>query len=111
MRLAMRAFFIFNFPFFTKNLFCKNKMSLLKWKDLNLALMWIAKKGYLEFFEKYKNILSIESNQDEVFWFHHKLKFLRDLEGELFPVTWHPDRFWDWCLDEDEKREIKQRWY
>ena len=22
------------------------------------------------------------------------------------PVAWHPDRQWDWCMSEDEKKEI-----
>ena len=22
------------------------------------------------------------------------------------PVAWHPDRWWDWCMSENEKKEI-----
>ena len=22
------------------------------------------------------------------------------------PVAWHPDKWWDWCISEDEKKEI-----
>ena len=22
------------------------------------------------------------------------------------PVAWHPDRWWDWCISEDEKKDI-----
>ena len=22
------------------------------------------------------------------------------------PVAWHSDRWWDWCMSEDEKKEI-----
>ena len=22
------------------------------------------------------------------------------------PVAWHPKRWWDWCLPEDEKKDI-----
>ena len=29
---------------------------------------------------------------------------------ELMPVAWHPDRWWDWCIPEDEKKEILRRW-
>ena len=21
------------------------------------------------------------------------------------PVVWHPDRWWDWCMSENEKKE------
>ena len=31
-----------------------------------------------------------------------KLKFER-IEEELIQKTWHPKRFQDWCLNEDEK--------
>ena len=23
------------------------------------------------------------------------------------PITWHPSRWWDWCMSEDEKIEIE----
>ena len=23
---------------------------------------------------------------------------------ELLPTAWHPSRYWDWCMSEDEKR-------
>jgi hypothetical protein len=32
------------------------------------------------------------------------------LAQELAMVAWHPDRFYDWCLDEEEKKEMAARW-
>ena len=26
------------------------------------------------------------------------------IKDELMPITWHPSRWWDWCISEDEKR-------
>ena len=26
------------------------------------------------------------------------------IEEELMPIFWHPSRWWDWCIPEDEKR-------
>ena len=23
------------------------------------------------------------------------------IKEELIPITWHPDRYWDWCVPED----------
>ena len=23
------------------------------------------------------------------------------------PIAWHPKRWWNWCLSEDEKKEIE----
>ena len=35
---------------------------------------------------------------------HKELKI--ELSEELMPVVWHPNRWWDWCISEDEKKEI-----
>ena len=36
-----------------------------------------------------------------------KLKaFKKELNEELMPVPWHPNRWCDWCVSEDEKKEI-----
>jgi hypothetical protein len=37
-------------------------------------------------------------------WRHYHLK------KELAPIAWHPDRYWDWCMSEDEKNEISKLW-
>ena len=29
---------------------------------------------------------------------------------ELMPVAWHPSRYWDWCISEDEKKETEELW-
>ena len=30
----------------------------------------------------------------------------KGLSKELIPVAWHPNRWKDWCMSEDEKKEI-----
>ena len=30
----------------------------------------------------------------------------KDMIKELMPVAWHPTRWWDWFMPEDEEREI-----
>ena len=30
----------------------------------------------------------------------------KELSEKLIPVAWHPNRWWDWCMSEDEKKEI-----
>jgi len=32
------------------------------------------------------------------------------IKYELMQVAWHPDYFFDWCLDVEEQKEIKSRW-
>ena len=30
------------------------------------------------------------------------------IKEELMPVAWHPDRWWDWCVPEDEKKRLEK---
>ena len=30
----------------------------------------------------------------------------KEFSEELMPVAWLPNRWWDWCMSEDEKKEI-----
>ena len=30
------------------------------------------------------------------------------IKKELMPIAWRPSRWWDWCVPEDEKREIEK---
>ena len=30
------------------------------------------------------------------------------IKEELMPVAWHPDRWWNWCVPEDEKQELEK---
>ena len=32
------------------------------------------------------------------------------IEEELMSIAWHPSRWWDWYLDEDEKKEAGKLW-
>ena len=29
------------------------------------------------------------------------------IKEELLPITWHPSRYWDWCMSEDKKKRQK----
>ena len=30
------------------------------------------------------------------------------IKEELIPIAWDPSRWWDWCVSEDEKKEIEK---
>ena len=30
------------------------------------------------------------------------------IKEELMPIAWHPSRYWDWCMSEDEKKETEK---
>ena len=32
------------------------------------------------------------------------------IKQELIPIAWHPSRYWDWCMSEDEKRDTEALW-
>ena len=32
------------------------------------------------------------------------------VKEELMPIAWHPSRWWDWCIPEDEKKETAKLW-
>ena len=29
------------------------------------------------------------------------------MSEELMPIAWHPKRWWDFCMSEDDKKEIQ----
>ena len=29
---------------------------------------------------------------------------------ELLPIAWHPLRYWDWCMSEEENKETEKLW-
>ena len=33
-----------------------------------------------------------------------------NIREELLPIAWHPSRYWDWCMSEDEKQEKGKLW-
>ena len=41
---------------------------------------------------------------------HIKFKKLKELKKalseKLMPLVWRPNKWWDWCMSEDEKKEI-----
>ena len=38
--------------------------------------------------------------------FEKRKALKKELNEELMPEAWHPNRRWNWCLSEDEKKEI-----
>ena len=28
----------------------------------------------------------------------------------LLPIAWHPSRYWNWCVPEDERKDIEKMW-
>ena len=32
------------------------------------------------------------------------------IKEELLPIAWHPSRYWDWCVPQDEKKRNRKIW-
>ena len=46
-------------------------------------------------------------------WYHdyQKRKAQKsEIKDGLLPIAWHPSRYWDWCMSEDEKRDTETLW-
>ena len=46
----------------------------------------------------------------DLFRYYHQKMFSKALREELISITWHPDQWWNWCVPEDEKREL-ETWF
>ena len=50
----------------------------------------------------------VYNDSDMIKWYdrYQKPKFQKaKIKKELLPIAWHPSRWWDWCVSEDEKKE------
>ena len=96
--------FVFLFGFWLCLSFKKNKV-----EDLENGVLIIIDpgNGWYESLHKRKYGKALET---ELFRWHHKKKYQMGIEDELMPVAWHPSRYWDWCMDEDEKKTAEQLW-
>ena len=61
----------------------------------------------------YKNIIFDNTfTLERVNFIHNRMKTYRNLQKKLFreliEKTWHPKRFFDWCLTIEEKKDIKE---
>ena len=60
-------------------------------EDMLSNISLIARWDFMENFKKRKNLK-------------------KEIARELLVIAWHPDRWWDWCVPEDEKKTIEKLW-
>ena len=53
---------------------------------------WDGDNKIIEWYKGYKN------------WKAQKVS----IKEEPLPITWHPSRYWDWCMSEDEKKRDRK---
>ena len=49
-------------------------------------------------------------NDDELIEWYKGYQNTRLKKEELLPIAWHPLRFWDWCMSEEENKETEKLW-
>ena len=71
---------------------------------------WFVTQQQIKIWYDYDNYC----NDDEVIeWYdgYKKRKAQKEeIKKELMSIAWHPLRWWDWCMPEDEKKEINKLW-
>ena len=61
-----------------------------------------------------KKILILFFLSDFLAWyinFEKRKKLKKELSKELILTLWHPNKWWDWCMSEDEKKRNKSNVY
>ena len=51
-----------------------------------------------------KEMLKMEDYKDFHESYYKRKKLKKDIYDELVSIAWHPDRYREWCLTEDEKK-------
>ena len=63
---------------------------------------------------KDKFIEFTDDDEDNLFeWYdgYKKRKAQKaSIKEQLLPIAWHPSRYWDSCVPEDEKKETEKLW-
>ena len=52
-----------------------------------------------------------DDNDEITEWYegHQKRKTQKaQIKKELIPIAWHPSKWWDFCVPEDEKKETEK---
>ena len=63
-------------------------------------------RGHYEIVKLCREWLGYGAIHDKLYQYHHKRNYFKSLHEEIIPIGWHPDRYWNWCLTEDEKRDV-----
>ena len=89
---------------------CNNAVRMNPWL-LNYVPDWFVTQGQIRLWhDDYYHC-----NDNEIIdWFegHQKRKAQKaKIKDELMPTVWHPSRWWDWCVPENEKKETEKNFF
>ena len=73
---------------------------------LQFVLYWFVTREWL--------LMWYDDDEDKFFGWYDGYQKRRSqkaqIKKELIPIAWHPSRYWDWCMSEDEKKETEKLW-
>ena len=78
--------------------------------NFNEAMYEAACGDHVEIVKLCRGWLGYDSIHHDLLRHHHKRSFSRRIHDEVLPIAWHPNRFWDWCVDEEEKGFLEEMW-
>ena len=61
---------------------------------VNIIIMMMVKTIFFKWYDSYKKRKAEKSS----------------IKEELLTIAWHPSRYWDWCMSEEEKKETEKLW-
>ena len=78
--------------------------------NFNEAMVWGACGGHIDIVKLCRGWLGYDLIYHDLMRHHHRREFSRRIHDELLPIAWHPDRVFNWCFDEGEKRFLESMW-
>ena len=86
---------------------CDNEVRRKPW-SLKHVPNWFVTEGQIKLWHDD----AYYCNDNEMIeWYHDYQKRKAQkakIKDELMPIAWHPSRWWDWCVPEDEERETEK---
>ena len=74
------------------------------------AMRFAASGGHVEIVKLCRGWLGYDSIHHDLLRHLHKRKFFKKIHDGVLPIAWHPDRFFDWCIDEEDKEFLEEVW-
>ena len=78
--------------------------------SLNFVLDWFVTQEQIELWH---DDAYYYNDNEMIKWYdgYKKRKAQKaSIKEGLVPITWHPSRYWDWCMLADEKKETEKLW-
>ena len=72
---------------------------------------WFVTQELIKTWHEHEDDESWDDNGETVEWYegHQTRKTQKaKIKEELMPITWHPSRWWNWCVPEDKKKKDRK---